>query len=655
MKKNKTVFKTLFLATFIFSTKLMAQESINENKDKDKTQKLVDEKKEISAENQWPIYFPAKGNSVEIGTPFISYEISNTKKNPFSVKIGNNVYSDGSYKVQYLNNFSLFTPEQISQFNLDNNKKYLFFNFESSLLNPTKLEFVAQNGEVLFEKSITQSSIQLIKEQSYLFIEFDLDKDGGKVKEKNQFRVCLKSEDPTYLNIICTGIVGFAKEDSKVDLKSVPSVQSNKFYFNNDERIDKGQLTSGSGVNRINIQFSSGANFQLSGEPNSLEIIDHIQNESGGLEILFRTEQPLGEDFELVDNSKDDSYFAKIGFQKTIWDERKLWRFSSKQKKFTLSLKGKGNLNFQQQINFQNPPTKLDRIYLKTKMTGTYVNEQSLSLLAPVDAKDFSSSNLQEINKEQGVYRWIFKAPNMDQYNLDSLEYTVNGVKRIGATELYRAYPRELCLRFSGQLIDNRATLMGEGYFQWWFNDLWGWDNYYFSNQRWGLDLRSFSSIGSIANSAADNTFSSINLSSSILNLKYRFAPGLWMRDESYGLILSTESLNLSSLQIQKYGAGVFWARSMPKIFDDLFNKISILRKQKWVDFEFINYMGVLSNDGAIGTDYALNFHGKMMVTERAYSDVGFGLKRYDISFAKDEASATIYTVYGTIGLGYIF
>lgn len=604
---------------------------------------------------QWPLNFPAKGNDVEIGAPYLNYEISAPKKGPFTVKIGDLVYSEQAQSVEFIQNTSQLSQSDQAKFFLETGKSYLNLKFDENLIQPQKLEIIAQTGEMLFEKNLSEIKQDSTDPQKNYFIEFNLDAEGAKIKEINKFRICLKNLNSKFISSFCSGVMGLAQDSGQLKLKPHPSTQSNQMFFNNEEKKNSGQLTAVVGYNKISILFSSGASYELASEPGSYEIIDHLQNENGEIEFLLRAEQPVGPNYEMIDQSKDESIFAQYGLQKTIWDTRKLWRSITKSKQVNLKLKGLGAFSFAQDINFKNPPKKMDRIYIYPKMTGTYRDEQPLNVYVAKENASFTSSALQEEIKEQGIYQWTFKAPNMDQYNSDSFEYTSNGIKRTASTELYRAYPRELSLRFSGQLIDSNATIMSEAYFQWWFNDLWGWKNYYLSSQRWGFDVRSLNSIGSIANSSSDQSISSINLSSTIFNLKYRFTPGLWMRDESYGLILSTETISLSSLQMQKVGIGFLWARSMPKFFDDIFNVVSLLRKQKWVDFEFIKYVSPLSSGGSIGNDYALNFHGKMMVSDKAYTDVGFGLKRYDIGFPTDETSATIYTIYGTVGLGYIF
>jgi hypothetical protein len=156
-------------------------------------------------------------------------------------------------------------------------------------------------------------------------------------------------------------------------------------------------------------------------------------------------------------------------------------------------------------------------------------------------------------------------------------------------------------------------------------------------------------------------------LQTSTLDLKYRFTPGLWSRDETWGMMASFQSMSYAAFKGDMVGGGFFWARSMPRIFDDLMNILPIFRYPKWVDLEFIYYPTFINkeskpkNFGQGTGNWSLNFHGKLMWSKRIFGEAGFGIKNLD--FNKETGSNETFlrqnykftSLYGTVGLGINF
>jgi hypothetical protein len=146
-----------------------------------------------------------------------------------------------------------------------------------------------------------------------------------------------------------------------------------------------------------------------------------------------------------------------------------------------------------------------------------------------------------------------------------------------------------------------------------------------------------------------------ISLQLTTLDLKYRFTPGLWERDETWGAILGAEDVLVNNIHGALAGAGLFWARSMPKIFDDIMNWFPFMSYPKWVDMEMIYYLTPLSNTITTGNSptYSLNFHGKILWTKYFFGEAGFGLKAYD--YGTETKAVRLQALYGTAGLGLNF
>ncbi|MNT26545.1 hypothetical protein D3C72_1621240 [compost metagenome] len=183
---------------------------------------------------------------------------------------------------------------------------------------------------------------------------------------------------------------------------------------------------------------------------------------------------------------------------------------------------------------------------------------------------------------------------------------------------------------------------------------MWTWQNYWLSKQRWGVSAKYFTGLTDLPAESEDGTTSDVELSSLQVDLRYRFTPGLWERDETVGAILGYEDLNVGGSKVPKLGAGLFWARSMPKSLDRLLNKISFLNHPKFVDMEFVKYFSSLDSDIELGADFFVNFHGKVLWTSQFFGEAGFGVKSYAYTQA-DNSGAELAAFYATLGLGYNF
>jgi hypothetical protein len=130
---------------------------------------------------------------------------------------------------------------------------------------------------------------------------------------------------------------------------------------------------------------------------------------------------------------------------------------------------------------------------------------------------------------------------------------------------------------------------------------------------------------------------------------------GVWNRDELFGLIASYQTVKFSSVGANLGGVGVYWARTMPRVFADLFELVPILDYSKYVDVEFIYYPMAMGNKTEAGSSYNLNFHGKVFWSKRLYGEAGFGLKQFEFSDLSQSAGVAFSTAYGTVGIGFIF
>lgn len=138
------------------------------------------------------------------------------------------------------------------------------------------------------------------------------------------------------------------------------------------------------------------------------------------------------------------------------------------------------------------------------------------------------------------------------------------------------------------------------------------------------------------------------------LNLNYRLTPGVWERDETLGVIFGLQTIQFNSVRSGLLGLGVLWTRSMPKVFDQLYNLVPFMRYPKWVDMDFIVYP--VSTDSAGNSNsiaYSLDFHGKVLWKKDFYGEAGFGYKGFQVF--QNGLKGEFATFYGIAGLGLNF
>lgn len=248
------------------------------------------------------------------------------------------------------------------------------------------------------------------------------------------------------------------------------------------------------------------------------------------------------------------------------------------------------------------------------------------------------------------------KAHLPEKYTINKVTLDVPGkeLTHKAYLDVYRGAPREVSIRLTEVLSGGKTLLFGEGHGSWWFNDVFGSQNYYFSKLRWGLTAKYFTGFSKLP--ASDNTTTQdVDFKSLQVDLRYRITPGLWLKTPTLGAITAYEKVDIGSTSAAKLGIGAFGTYPMPKFLDNVMNKASFLNHPKWLNIEYIKYVAATSNDISLGNDYTLNFHGKMLYTPRYIFEAGFGLKNYYFTKKSDLTGASLAMLYATIGVGINF
>ena len=226
-------------------------------------------------------------------------------------------------------------------------------------------------------------------------------------------------------------------------------------------------------------------------------------------------------------------------------------------------------------------------------------------------------------------------------------------------TENYRGTSSEFSLRTTGLLTAQSVTYLGEVKIDKWFEDIFGWQNAYLSKLRWGISAKAYQNLTDFqsefeTNAGTETVSSDIRMSN--VDLKYRFNPGLWNRDESLGALLSYQDILLGANKAAMLGYGAFWARSMPLFFDTLFNYLPFMNYSKYVDMELIYYPKLI-NTTTMTTkgNWALNFHGKVAWSQKIFGEAGFGTKIFSFYNSSTDRTIEFASFYITFGLGFNF
>ena len=400
--------------------------------------------------------------------------------------------------------------------------------------------------------------------------------------------------------------------------------------------------------------LSSNQSYEFISQPVRMQLMDIADTvKPGVLRVVGYDVRPTNPSV-ILNPDQYTSLTKAIGFEDTIGDFRKFWMSILKVDNPALYFPGDGGGVFKQKFQLSEVPRNTSRPYLSTQTpTGTYVDGARLQGRKLPDAQLASDETRVQVSEQDPTrFEWTFKAAQKGEINKSYLNVEYGGKSYRSFYELYRGYPIELSGRFTGIAAGGSMLLLGEVAYNHWFEDLFGWDDYYLSRLRWGVSAKYFQAFTKLK---VDDAGTTAALNVMTLDAKYRVTPGLWGREETVGGMLSYQSIQYSTITAPMVGVGAFWARSMPRVFDDIFNIVPLMRYPKFVDMEFIFYPMSLNSSVTLNANFALNFHGKVLWTKNIFGEAGFGLKRFAFKDSTSNQQAELNTFYGTMGLGVNF
>lgn len=548
----------------------------------------------------------------------------------------------------------------------------LLLDWPQFLFQSGKIELIGESGQIIWSELITEQMIadwKLTKNQwqqqyslvstspilqsNLAFLNFKRKLNDYKT-EKEEIRFCLTKTHAGASAKICSERFFFRNTNDNLQISAREISREDKVFFNQEEVSLKGSQTVATDqLSRIYIELEGGESIDYTtmGIPFSIEEVTQIGE---FYKIVGTGQKPMGfvEDLDVL--NQDLSFYEKQNYlEKTIGRLKpKYWVVFVKPAKTKLYFLAESGSVHVSNLKIQNPPQESDRIYLhKNSPDGSY--KDSVQLLGKKEKNlllDEGQKDLIFSKEDPESFQWGFAMREQGDFSRNEVGFSAQGKPFKAYHEIYKGFPGEVSGRLTGILTqESEFVPLIEANLGYWFENILNSQNYYLSHQRWGVSTKYFQSVADFKT----GTKYKGGIQALTADLKYRNSPGLWNWDESVGEILSYQDLTFRGTRMSMLGVGFFWARSMPKIFNDIFNIVENFRYPKWVDMEFIYYLSSLDSEVQSQGNYALNFHGKIMLSKKMYGEAGFGIKGFGFKNRADELAAT--TFYGTVGMGLNF
>lgn len=625
-----------------------------------------------------PLFFDSE-DRVTLQPPEFEYDLTGNENR--SLRLGPYELNEKTFRVE-LKTLAQLHPKLKSILPANEVKQMVVaMKWPKELFNYGLIELISRDGEVLWKFDLTEKikkewedeaarlgalvsgrafkaakSREVVKSDkdsaaSYVFKNIS---EVPILKQRDVFRFCFTKNENLLVTRLCTQRYVLKYNNKIPFLLAMTSGFTPRVILQKEVAELKGQIEVPADIPfGFLAELSSGQSYEFISPPPKLSLVDFSETLNPQVvRVIGYDIAPLS--LHTILNPDQYSHLTTLlGFQSTIFDPRKFWMAEMSKEEPILYFPGPGGGVFKQKFVLEDIPKAKARPYLaETTPDGTYLSEKVVYGRKLVKDKITSDQvRIRVSKKNPNIFEWTFAAPKSAEYNRSFLQVTHEGKTYKAYYELYRAYANELSFR-AGILASQGINVLAEGAYNHWFESLFGWSDNLFSVQRWGLSTKYFSSLNPLS---ITNKGTQVNLTVLNLDLKYRFTQGLWLRDETTGLMLSYQDIGFGSLKSTMIGGGWFWARSMPKVFDDFFNLFPFMDYPKWVDLEFIYYPVSLKSDVVLNNNLALNFHGQVLWSERFFGEMGFGVKRYAFSDTPTNQRVDFNTFYGTFGIGFKF
>lgn len=621
-----------------------------------------------------PLQFDPGEQGILLPEPEVDYDL--TLDQGRALRIGNVLINERTF-VFVLRSFGELSAPLRGLLGDEANQPALIIRWPAPLLKSAALEMISRSGRVLWRYDITADDVEKWKGRldswreklkgsvdakqlktglfATQFAIEDLQDKGAPLWNQNEtFRFCLSQSEGRSSTRLCSGRFGARTKGATVTMGKVPSQLAPRVVVMNQN----GELAGSVKVpNEAPAQFyadlAGGQSYEFLTLPPRLDLVDIADTpKSGLLRISGFGVRPVGP-HTILNPDKYNRLTVMLGFEPTIGDARKFWAAGLRMTDPKLFFPGEGGGIFKQRFELSDIPRRTSRPHMDGQLvTGTYVDGAQIYGRKQPNSKVSSEQlSAEGLSDDPSIFEWRFAAPVKGEINRSYLTVNYLGKDYKAFLEMYRSYANELSARTSGVYASGKLLIIGEIAYNHWFENWFGWNNYWLTRQRWGLSAKYFKSMNQLT--VSEGTQASLDVAT--VDLKYRLSPGLWTRDETLGAMLSYQNVNFGPLKAPALGAGAFWARSMPRIFDSFFNLFPFMDYPKWVDMEFIYYAASMNKDVKLNNMMSLNFHGQVLWRKNFFGEAGFGYKRYAFADQIQRQQAALNTFYGTVGLGLKF
>lgn len=554
----------------------------------------------------------------------------------------------------------LVSLEEAKQISVDAGRgnRFLEVKIPYGFFKQFEIQIINKSGKTILSRAISSNLLEGAGKEKELgqtqkFVVDDFDKElESIVTEKEPVKLCIDQTDSSKMfTRLCSRNFGFVKRKKKYEVKFE---RKQDFDFralidNESAPLKNRVVVPENGMIRAYFEFQGGVVFEMANQPKVVEFIEVTQLDSDYKFIGFGN-FPYGATKK--EKQSISVLSSLIPFDSTIGDSREFYFFSVPANSTTpnIVVDGQSGGLFQYYLTLDSVPKESDRIYFfNNTPNATYLDKYKL--YGTSNRKlTFDSESQVSVRENDNKFEWEAPLAKKGEFNEITLEYEKEGGgKNRAYFEVYRGFSQEFGLKLTGVKTTTQFVTLGEVSYNKWFEDF-GTKPGSLVYQRVGIGLNYFKSLSDFS-MGGDGEQSS--LESQSLALKYRFTSGLWNWDESWGSIFSYQKIKYGTLNTPLAGVGVFWARSMPKVFDRIFNVISVFRYPKWVDVDFVYFPVTLDSEVKTKGSMALNFHGKILWSKKLYGEAGFGYKAFSLS--TDFKLSEIRSMYLTLGLGLNF
>lgn len=622
-----------------------------------------------------PLSFDPGEQGVLLPNPEIDYDLTLEKGQ--ALRIGNVLINERTF-VFALRSFGEVSPPLRGLLGDEGARPALIIRWPAPLLQSGTLEMISRSGQVLWRYDITAQDMEKWKARldswreklkaagadekqlrTGLFAtQIALEDLRGKGvplwNQKETFRFCLSQTEGSAQTRLCSGRFGTRTKGDAVIMGKVPSSATPRVVVMNQNGEMKGSVpVPPEAPAQFYADLAGGQSYEFLTMPSKLDLVDIADTSKPGLlRISGFGVRPVGPHV-VLNPDKYNRLTVLLGFEPTIGDTRKFWAAGLRTNDPRLFFPGEGGGVFKQRFELSDIPRRASRPHMDGSLVkGTYVDGARIIGHKQPGSKVSSEQRSAEADPgDASLFEWTFAAPERGEINRSYLNVDYEGKTYKAFLEMYRGYANELSARSSAISASGKMLIMGEIAYNHWFENWFGWNQYWLTRQRWGLSAKYFKSLNQISVGSEEKA----NLDVMTADLKYRLTPGLWTRDETLGLMASYQTVNFGDLKAPAVGFGAFWARSMPRAIDRFFNLLPFMEYPKWVDMEFIYYAAPMKADVKLNGMMSLNFHGQVLWKKNFFGEAGFGYKRYGFVDKAQNKEAKLNTFYGTVGLGFKF